>query len=117
NLKAGKIVQGGSTISQQLIKNTETGNAETFSRKFREAQDAIRLERTYTKDQILELYLNEIYLGNGTYGVASAAEFYFATTPAKLTLPQAALLAGLIAGPSNFDPIAHRQDSLARRNE
>jgi penicillin-binding protein 1A len=117
NLKAGKIVQGGSTISQQLIKNTETGNAETFSRKFREAQDAIRLERTYTKDQILELYMNEIYLGNGTYGIASAAEFYFATTPDKLTLPLAALLAGMIAGPSAFDPIAHRADALARRNE
>ncbi len=78
NLRAGKVVQGGSTISQQLIKNTETGNAETFARKFREAQDAIRLERHYSKNQILELYLNEIYLGHGAYGIGSAAEYYFA---------------------------------------
>jgi len=63
-------VQGGSTISQQLVKQTETGAAQTFQRKFQEAQDAIRLERTYTKDQILEAYLNEIYLGHGAYGSA-----------------------------------------------
>jgi penicillin-binding protein 1A len=117
NLKAGHVVQGGSTITQQLIKNTETGNAETFSRKFREAQDAIRLERQYTKDQILELYLNEVYLGHGAYGIGSAAEYYFAREPNDLTLPQAAMLAGLISSPARWDPVDHRDDAIARRNQ
>jgi penicillin-binding protein 1A len=116
NIRAGKIVQGGSTITQQLIKNTETGNAETFARKFQEAQDAIRLEKTYTKDQILELYLNQIYLGHRVYGVGTAAEYYFAQRVQDLTLPQAALLAGMIASPVPYDPIAHRPAALARRN-
>ncbi len=116
NLNAGKIVQGGSTISQQLVKNTETGTAETFARKFQEAQDAIRLERTYSKDQILEMYLNESYFGNRVYGIGTAAEFYFATTADKLTLPQAALLAGMLQAPVFFDPIEHPAEALVRRN-
>jgi penicillin-binding protein 1A len=116
NLRAGKVVQGGSTISQQLIKNTETGNAETFARKFREAQDAIRLERHYSKNQIFELYLNEIYLGHGAYGIGSAAEYYFARPVQKLNLPQAALLAGLISSPARWDPIEHPDAAIGRRN-
>jgi membrane peptidoglycan carboxypeptidase len=116
NIRAGHIVQGGSTITQQLIKNTETGNAETFARKFQEAQDSIRLERSYTKDQILELYLNEIYLGHRVYGVGTAAEYYFAQRVQDLTLPQAALLAGMIASPVAYDPIAHKSAALARRD-
>jgi penicillin-binding protein 1A len=116
NLRAGRIVQGGSTITQQLIKNTETGNAETFARKFQEAQDSIRLEKTYTKDQILEMYLNQIYLGHRVYGVGTAAEYYFAERVQDLTLPQSALLAGMIASPVPYDPIAHKPAALARRN-
>jgi 1A family penicillin-binding protein len=116
NLSAGQIVQGGSTITQQLVKNTETGNERTFARKWREAQDSIRLERTYTKDQILELYLNQVYLGHGAYGVGSAAEYYFGKSIRKLTLAESALLAGLIKAPSNDDPIAHKDTSIARRN-
>jgi penicillin-binding protein 1A len=116
NLKAHKVVQGGSTITQQLVKNTETGSEVTFKRKFQEAQDAIRLERTYTKDQIFEAYLNEIYLGHGTYGIASAAEYYFAKKAANLTLAQSATLAGLISSPVGNDPINHPDVAVAQRN-
>src|SRR5437867_1531854 len=116
NLRAGKVVQGGSTISQQLVKQTETGAEQTFQRKFQEAQDAIRLERTYTKDQILEAYLNEIYLGHGAYGIGSAAEYYFAKTAANLTLAQSATLAAQISSPVYYDPINHADRALAQRN-
>jgi penicillin-binding protein 1A len=117
NLRAGHVVQGGSTISQQLIKNTETGNAETFARKFQEAHDAILLEREYTKDEILELYLNTIYFGNRVYGVGTAAGYYFNKRVQKLTLPQAALLAGLIASPVTYDPILHPEEAKVRRDQ
>lgn len=117
NLQAGKVVQGGSTISQQLVKNTETGDEQTFQRKFKEAQDAIRLEREYTKDQILEKYLNLVYFGNGAYGIAAAAEFYFAVDVEDLNLARSALLAGLINSPSRHDPLRYPKDALARRNE
>ncbi len=117
DLEAGHVVQGGSTITQQLAKNTITGRSVTFARKIQEAIAAIRLERTYTKDQILQLYLNQIYLGNGVYGVGAAAEFYFNEQVSRLTLPQSALLAGIISSPSTFDPIAHPKAALARRNE
>ncbi len=117
NLKAGKVVQGGSTIAQQLIKNTETGNAQTFARKFQEAQDAILLEKQYTKDQIFELYLNEIYFGHRVYGIGTAAEYYFDRSTAKLSLPQAATLAGMISAPVLWDPIEHPDGALARRDQ
>jgi penicillin-binding protein 1A len=117
NLRAGKVVQGGSTISQQLVKNTETGSAQTFQRKFREAQLAIRLEHEYSKDQIYQEYLNEVYFGHGAYGIASAAEYYFARHPDRINLPQAATLAGLIASPAEFDPVDHPDAALARRNQ
>jgi penicillin-binding protein 1A len=116
NLHAGQIVQGGSTITQQLVKNTETGNERTFERKWREAQDAIRLERTYTKEQILELYMNQVYLGHGAYGVGSAAEYYFGKPVQRLNLAESAVLAGLIKAPSDDDPVANRERSIARRN-
>jgi penicillin-binding protein 1A len=117
NLQAGKVVQGGSTISQQLVKNTQTGDEQTFQRKFKEAQDAIRLEREYTKDQIYEKYLNLVYFGNGAYGIAAAAEFYFAIHVEDLNLAQSALLAGLINSPARHDPLQHPDDALVRRNE
>jgi membrane peptidoglycan carboxypeptidase len=117
NLRAGRVVQGGSTIAQQLVKNTVTGNQVTFARKIQEAEDAIRLENTYTKDQVLEMYLNEVYLGHGVYGVAAAAQYYFATKPAHLSLQQGALLAGMIASPSKYDPLGHPRRATARRNE
>jgi penicillin-binding protein 1A len=116
NIRAGHVVQGGSTIAQQLVKNTVTGNEVTLSRKIQEAEDAIRLENTYTKDQILGMYLNDVYLGNSVYGVAAAAQFYFATNPSDLKLTEAATLAGIIQSPAQFDPIAHPNATVARRN-
>jgi len=116
NVSAGKVVQGGSTITQQLVKNFYTGNEQTLKRKIQEAKDAICLERAYTKDQILELYLNDVYLGHGAYGVGAAAEYYFGTTPEKLTLPQAALLAAQISSPSTYDPVRHAEAATKQRN-
>jgi membrane peptidoglycan carboxypeptidase len=118
NIIAGQITQGGSTITQQLVKQAVIQDPEqTFARKFEEAALAIRLEKQYTKDEILEMYLNEVYLGNGVYGIGTASRFYFHEPASELTLPQAALLAGLIQSPANDDPILHPNAALARRNE
>jgi 1A family penicillin-binding protein len=117
NLKAGKIVEGGSTITQQIIKNTLTGGEQTFSRKFQEAQAAIKLESQYTKDEILEKYLNLVYFGHGTYGIASASEYYFGKGPQGLTLSEAAVLAGVIKAPAQDDPIINPERALERRNQ
>ena len=117
NLRAGKVVQGGSTITQQLVKNTVTSGERTLERKIREAQDAIRLEKQYSKDQILELYLNQVYWGHGVYGLGAAAEYYFNQKVRDLTLPQAALLAGLIAAPETWDPVDYPDKARARRDE
>jgi membrane peptidoglycan carboxypeptidase len=116
NLLSGTVVSGASTISQQLVKNTVTGTEVTFERKFKEAQAAIQLERTYTKDQILELYLNQVYLGRGTYGIGAAAEYYFARKASKLKLHEAALLAALIQRPADYDPVKNRSAAVTRRN-
>jgi penicillin-binding protein 1A len=116
NVRAGQVVQGGSTITQQLVKNFYTGNEQTLKRKIQEAKDAICLEQTHTKDQILELYLNDLYLGHGTYGVGASAEYYFGTTPEKLSLPQAALLAAQISSPSTYDPVRHPEAAAQQRN-
>src|SRR5919197_3627645 len=116
NLQAGHITQGGSTITQQLVKNVTGKKADTFRRKLREAQIANAVERVYTKRQILERYLNEIYLGHGAYGVEAAAEYYFDEHASQLSLPQGAVIAGLIANPSLYDPIQRRKAALHRRN-
>jgi 1A family penicillin-binding protein len=116
NIRAGGVVQGGSTITQQLVKNFFTGNEQTFKRKWQEAQDAVRLQRILTKDQIFELYLNDVYFGHGAYGVGTAAEYYFHTSAAKLTLPQAALLAAQISAPAFYDPVTHPKAALEQRN-
>jgi len=106
NLDAGAVEQGGSTITQQLVKNTLFHDPERdLSRKVKEAVLALGLEETYTKEQILEHYLNTIYLGNGAYGISSAAERYFGKTVPELGLAEAALLAGLIANPEGRDPV------------
>ncbi|HZD78634.1 MAG TPA: transglycosylase domain-containing protein [Actinomycetota bacterium] len=118
NLIAGRITQGGSTITQQLVKNAVIQDTEqTFARKFQEAALAIRLEQKYSKDQILALYLNEVYFGNGAWGIGTAAETYFGKPASALNLPQAALLAGLIQAPGDYDPVKHPQAALRRRNE
>jgi penicillin-binding protein 1A len=116
NLRAGSIVQGGSTITQQLVKDTITGGEVTLSRKIQEAIDAFRVARTYSKNRILQMYLNEIYLGNGVYGVGAAAGYYFAEPVQDLTLAQSALLAAMIQSPARFDPIAHPRRARRRRN-
>lgn len=118
NLAAGQITQGGSTITQQLVKQAVIGDtAQTFARKFQEAALAIRLEETYSKDQILAMYLNEVYFGNSVYGIGTAARYYFGEPAKKLNLVQSALLAALIRAPGYYDPIIHPNHALARRNE
>ena len=117
NVKAGAIVQGGSTITQQLVKNTVTGGEITLVRKIQEAKDAFRLENSYTKHQILAAYLNTIYLGHGVYGIGTAARYYFGHAVRRLSLAEAATLAGMIASPTAFDPLTRPKANLHRRNE
>jgi penicillin-binding protein 1A len=117
NLVSGEIEQGASTISQQVVKNVLLDHPEqTFARKFQEAALAIRLERRYSKDEILGIYLNEVYFGNGAYGIGTASETYFAKPPGQLKLAEAALLAGLIQAPGYYDPVLNPDRALSRRN-
>jgi penicillin-binding protein 1A len=109
------VVQGGSTITQQFVKNTYTKNERTVSRKLKEAALAWQLERRWSKDRILTAYLNTIYFGNGAYGVEMAARVYFHKSADALTLPEAALLAGLPASPGAYDPVANRRAAKKRR--
>ena len=116
NLGKGDTVQGGSTITQQLAKMMYFPDGErTFKVKLTEARVAFRLEREHTKAEILTMYLNRAYFGSGAYGIAAAAETYFRTQPMKLTLPQAALLAGLIRSPGSLNPFDQPQASIDRR--
>ncbi len=112
----GRIVEGGSTITQQLVKQLYVGSAETIGRKIKEAYLAWQLENKLTKEQILTKYLNTVYFGNGAYGVEAAAQTYFDEPATQLTLAQAALLAGLIRAPVDYDPIAHPTHARQRRN-
>jgi len=116
NVEAGGVRQGGSTITQQLVKNIIVGNQRSIDRKIREAQYAVALEKEKTKREILELYLNETYFGAGVYGIGTAAEYYFGKRVEKLTLPEAALLAGIIRAPEIYGPFADKQKALDRRN-
>jgi penicillin-binding protein 1A len=111
------VVQGGSTITQQLVKNSCVTTARTISRKLKEAALAWQLEQHWSKLRILTAYLNTIYFGNGAYGIQRAAQTYFNTTAARLTLPQAALLAGVPADPSRYDPVTNPKAARARRLE
>jgi penicillin-binding protein 1A len=105
NLTGGEIQQGGSTIAQQYIKNAVLQDPErTVTRKIKEAILAIKLERRYSKRQILGFYLNTIYLGRGAYGMEAAARIYFDRPAVELTLPQAAFLAGIIPSPESYQP-------------
>jgi penicillin-binding protein 1A len=109
------VVQGGSTITQQFIKNTYVRNQRSIARKLREAALAWQLEQQWSKKRILTAYLNTIYFGNGAYGVDQAALTYFGHHAKRLTLPEAALLAGLPADPSRYDPVANPKAARARR--
>ena len=119
NAKAGDVVQGGSTITQQLVGATLGLNQfdQSFEGKFQELALAIRVEEKYTKPEILELYLNQVYFGNGVYGIGTAAEFYFQKPARRLTLTEGATLAGMIRVPEYYDPIDHPKKALIRRNE
>lgn len=117
NAQAGTIVQGGSTLTEQYIKNTILSNEQSYTRKFNEAVLAWQMEQEYTKDQILQRYLNTVYFGQGAYGIMAAAHKYFSRDPSELSLPQGAMLAGLIRAPSTYDPIGgSHKDAIARRN-
>ena len=116
NADAGEVSQGGSTITQQYVKNALLTPERSLSRKIEEASLALSLERNYSKQLILELYLNTIYFGNGSYGIDAAARTYFGVPAAQLTLDQSALLAGLIRAPSRYDPRKHPDAAVARRN-
>ncbi len=116
NVDEGETVQGGSTITQQVVKEELVGNAQTVDRKAREAVLARRLEELMSKEEILERYLNTVYLGNGAYGVQAGAETYFGVGAAELNIAQSAFLAGMIANPSQFDPIRAPEASAARRD-
>ena len=116
NLKAHSLKEGASTISQQLIKNTHLSSEKTFERKLKEIVLTRKLEKAYTKDQILEKYLNVIYYGNNCYGIENASNYYFSKSAKDLTLAESALLAGLIKSPSKYSPINKEQECLNRRN-
>src|SRR3984885_4040263 len=116
NYGSGKRPQGASTITQQVAKNFLLTNETTFSRKIREALLAMKIERTFSKQKILELYLNEIYLGVGAYGVAAASLLYFDKSVHELTIPEAAYLAALPKGPNNYNPFHHYDEAVTRRN-
>ena len=107
-----KHVEGASTITQQVAKNFFLSNERTLERKIREALLAFRIEGAYSKDKILELYLNEIYLGLGNYGVAAAALNYFGKSVNELTLSEAAYLAALPKGPNNYHPFRNRDAAI-----
>ncbi|MGZ4150560.1 MAG: penicillin-binding protein [Actinomycetota bacterium] len=112
----GKIAEGGSTITQQLVKNLYTGDQQSFRRKFDEAVLAWQLEDRLTKAQILTRYLNTVYFGQGAYGAQAAAKTYFGIDAIDLSLAQSAMLAGLISSPNHFDPYVDPSAALGRRN-
>jgi membrane peptidoglycan carboxypeptidase len=116
DLRSGRIAQGGSTLTQQLVKLTITGNSRTIDRKLREAIYSVELERRYSKNEILQYYLNQAYFGEGVYGIATAANHYFDNKSVRrLSLAEAASLAATIAAPERYKPTA-RKANLARRN-
>ncbi|WP_188389280.1 transglycosylase domain-containing protein [Priestia taiwanensis] len=116
DIKAGRIVEGGSTITQQLAKNIFLTNDRTWSRKWKEYLYAKKIERTYSKDQILNMYMNNIYYGNGSYGIKSAAYNYFGKEVEQLTIAEGAMLASVIKGPTYYAPTNNLEKAIERRN-
>ncbi|HEV7426746.1 MAG TPA: transglycosylase domain-containing protein, partial [Thermoanaerobaculia bacterium] len=113
---ARKKVEGASTLTQQLAKQVFLTPAKDFRRKINEAFLAVDIEKNFTKDQIFELYANQVYLGHGAYGVEAASRLYFGKHAKDLTVPEAALIAGLIRAPMYYSPITHMDHAVARRN-
>src|ERR1051326_2727014 len=114
NLAAGHVVQGGSTITQQLAKNLFLAPERTFKRKEQEALLALYLESHYSKDQIITLYLNRVYFGAGVYGIQAASERFFGKPATELSLTEAAILAGSVKAPAQYNPLADEQAARAR---
>lgn len=115
NIKSGKFSQGASTISQQLIKNTHLSREKTIKRKIKEMKLAMELEKKYSKDEILEMYLSTIYFGNGCYGIENASHFYFDKKANELTIGQSALLAATINAPTYYDIISKNERAEKRK--
>src|SRR5881227_3801324 len=116
DVMSGSPKEGASSITQQLARNSLPLGGRTLSRKLLEAMVALRIERQFSKQQILELYVNRIYFGNGCYGVETASQAYFGKSASKLNLPEAALLAGLIRSPNRFSPLKNPEGSRIQRN-
>ena len=116
NIKAGHVVEGGSTITQQLTKTMFLSRERTLPRKVKEAILAVRLELVFTKDEILEMYLNQIYYGHGTYGVEAAARNYFGKSVKDLTIAECAMIASLPKAPNNYSPYRNPKRARKRRN-
>ena len=117
NILAGHVVQGASTITQQLSRILFLSNEKTFTRKIKELQVAAQIEKTISKDKILEMYLNNVYLGSGAYGVKGAARIYFNKNLNELSLPEMALIAGLPQAPSVYSPYNNKDLAKKRRNQ
>ena len=116
DIATGRAEQGGSTITQQLARNLFLTHEKTLTRKIKEAVLAVRIEQTYTKDEILEMYLNQIYFGEGAYGLDAAAKVFFGKQVGDMTLPECALLAGLPRNPRDYSPRREPERALKRRN-
>src|ERR1700720_4258336 len=116
DVMSGSPKEGASSITQQLARNSLPLGGRTLSRKLLEAMVALRIERQFTKQQILELYLNRIYFGSGCYGIETASQAYFGKSASKLNLPEAALLAGLIRSPNRFSPLKNPEGAKIQRN-
>ena len=117
DVSAGRLVQGGSTITQELVRNLYLSREKTLQRKVVEACLAVKLARVWSKDRILTAYLNDVYYGNHAYGIEAAAETYFSVPASRLSLAQAAVLAGLPQAPSYYDPLHNPAAALGRRDE
>lgn len=116
NLKARAYAEGASTITQQLVKNTHLSSEKTLLRKIQEIRIALDVEKKYDKSEILSMYLNQLYFGNGIYGIASASLFYFDKPAQKLTLPESAMLAGIINNPAKYNPVTQPKNAETRKN-
>jgi len=116
DILSGSAKEGASSITQQLARNSLPLGGRTISRKLLEAMVALRIERDFTKQQILELYVNRIYFGSGCYGVETASQAYFGKSASQLNLPEAALLAGLIRSPNRFSPLKNPEGAAIQRN-
>ena len=116
NLISGSIEQGGSTVTQQLARMLFLNRAQTIERKIKEVLTAIKLERAYSKTEILEIYLNQYYFGHGAYGIQAASQVYFGKDAAEINIEEAALLAGLLQAPSRLNPYRHIERATLRRN-